>query len=147
MRRLPLVPESIRLDVDVPDSGAALALIARSLSRICGEEASRIESVLRGRESQGSTALGYGVAIPHARLDGVSGSIIAVLRTKCPIPFGAPDGDGVRLFIAVLVPASAMADHLEILSAVAARLSDDKTREDLFAAADPQTFIRILTQP
>ncbi len=145
MVRLPLTPESIQLDVDVPDSGTALALIARSLSRICGEADSRIESVLRRRESQGSTGLGYGVAIPHARLDGVSESVIAVLRSKSPVPFGAPDGTGVRLFIGVLVPASAMTDHLEILSAVAARLSDDKAREALFSVPDPQTFIRILT--
>jgi PTS system nitrogen regulatory IIA component len=89
---------------------------------------------LFAREKLGSTGLGKGVAIPHGRVKGIKAAVGALVRLKAPIPFDAPDGQGVSLAFLLMVPERATDTHLQILSELAEMFSDDAFRGELLAA-------------
>ena len=90
---------------------------------------------LFAREKLGSTGLGQGVAIPHGRVKGLKNAVGALVRMKTPIPFDAPDGQGVALIFLLMVPDRATDAHLQILSQLAEMFSDRAFREQLMTAA------------
>jgi PTS system nitrogen regulatory IIA component len=98
------------------------------------------------REKSGSTALGHGIAIPHARLPGITDPLILFARTKVPIPFGAPDHQPVSAFFVILVPEHASEEHLRILATVSEMFSDERFRDRLEAATDPVAIRRLFDQ-
>ncbi len=104
-----------------------------------------IAQSLGAREKLGSTALGQGVAIPHGRIKQLKQAVIAFVRTRDPVPFDAPDGEAVRLLFILLVPEQATDLHLQILSELAQRLSDRRLREQLLAAPDVATVLRLMS--
>ncbi len=106
----------------------------------------RVFDSLFDREKLGSTALGYGVAIPHGRIKGLKEPVCAFVRTAAPIPFEAPDGAPVSLVFAMLVPEHANETHLELLSELAQMFSDAHLREALAAAHDAQAAHRLITE-
>jgi nitrogen PTS system EIIA component len=77
---------------------------------------------LAEREKLGSTGFGNGVAIPHARIDGLPGVRGFFVRLAQPIDFDAVDGLPVDLVFALLSPADAGGDHLKALARVSRRL-------------------------
>ncbi|MEQ1775792.1 MAG: PTS sugar transporter subunit IIA, partial [Burkholderiales bacterium] len=89
---------------------------------------------LFSREKLGSTGLGQGVAIPHGRVKGLKNAVGALVRMKTPIPFDAPDGQGVGLIFILMVPDRATDMHLQILSELAEMFSDKVFREQLVTA-------------
>jgi PTS system nitrogen regulatory IIA component len=92
---------------------------------------------LLDREQTGSTALGQGVAIPHARIDTLDQIRIAYLRLKDAIAFDAPDGKPVRDVFVILVPKAATEAHLRILGDASQMFSDAAFREQLGACTHP----------
>ena len=105
----------------------------------------RVFDSLFDREKLGSTALGYGVAIPHGRIRTLKEPVCAFVRTATPIPFEAPDGQPVSLVFAMLVPEHATEAHLELLSELAQMFSDAGLREALAAAPDAAAAHRLIT--
>jgi nitrogen PTS system EIIA component len=90
---------------------------------------------LFNREKLGSTGLGQGVAIPHGRVKGLKNAVGALVRMKTPIPFDAPDGQGVGLIFILMVPDRATDMHLQILSELAEMFSDKTFRGQLMTAS------------
>ncbi len=84
---------------------------------------------LFSRERLGSTGLGNGVAVPHGRIKGLKLPLAAVLLLEQAIGFDAPDNLPVDLLVFLLVPEAATQKHLELLSEIAALLSDESRRE------------------
>jgi PTS system nitrogen regulatory IIA component len=101
---------------------------------------------LFARERLGSTGLGQGVAIPHARVSGLQRPLAAVLRLREPIPFDAPDEEPVGLLIFLLVPEQSTQLHLAILEDIAEMLSDRKLREALMTVAGASDVHRLIQQ-
>lgn len=108
--------------------------------------ASEVFESLFSREKLGSTALGYGIAIPHGRIKHLNETACAFLRLKTPIDFDAPDGEPVDLVCILLAPAAATDVHLQILGELAAMFSDEAFRADLRAAPDAATLHRLITE-
>jgi PTS system nitrogen regulatory IIA component len=128
--------EDIALDVDVPDAGALLRRVAAMLAQQSRTPEAEVLEGLEARERLGSTALGHGVAIPHARLVRCGMASIAFVRTRTAIPFGSLDGRPVSLFLGLIVPKQANEKHLKLLAAAATMFSDRGFRESLKASAD-----------
>ena len=85
----------------------------------------------------GSTGLGEGIAIPHARVENLSRIQLAYLRLKTPIPYGAPDGKPVSDVLVLLVPKQATEEHLWILAETAQMFADHRFVERLRACRHP----------
>lgn len=89
---------------------------------------------LRAREQLASTAIGHGVAIPHARIAGIHEGRCAFLRLTQAIDFNAADGEPVDLVLALAVPEHYVQQHLELLADLAESFADPGYRADLRAA-------------
>ncbi len=132
-----LQPQVILLDVDVRDRSDALEVVATAIGSAQGLDPGPIFRALARREQAGSTALGEGFAIPHARIDGIARPLTLFMRTKVAIAFNAPDGKPVSRLLAILAPTDGAKDeHLQLLALVARLLSDGSFRDQLDSAPD-----------
>ena len=128
--------EQVIADLGTVELSGVLARLGESLAAAESEgpPASAFAAALRAREEAGSTALGAGVAVPHCRIPGLRSARIAIGRSLEGVPCGAADGEPVRLFVALAVPAEAPSSHLRLLSDVARRLRGAGRVEKLLAA-------------
>lgn len=117
-------PQSVLTGMRVGTKKEALALLARQAAASTGQPARTILDALIERERLGSTGVGGGIAIPHARLPGLGGLCAAFLRLDRSIDFEAVDERPVDLIFLLLSPEAAGGDHLRALSRVSRLLRD-----------------------
>ena len=130
-------PQQVVLDAEVLDRRQALELAAAEIGRLHGLDPEPILRTLWRREMVGSTALGCGVAIPHARIDGIGRPMTLFMRPKWAIDFAAPDGKPVNHILVILVPSDGDTDdHLQLLAMAAQMFSDGALRGRVAAAKD-----------
>ncbi|MAX32636.1 PTS IIA-like nitrogen-regulatory protein PtsN [Onishia taeanensis] len=94
-------------------------------------DSQEVFSRLVGRERLGSTGIGHGVAIPHARNPHCKSPLAGFLKLSEPVDFDAIDGEPVDLVFVLLVPEQADDAHLALLGQVAAVMNDPSTRQQL----------------
>ena len=99
---------------------------------------------LTERERLGSTGIGGGIALPHGRLNGISECIAAAIRLKEPLSFDAPDEKPICLAIALLVPADAAKQHLQILAELARLFDNAERRDKILKAPDAAGLVALL---
>ncbi|GAB6196516.1 PTS sugar transporter subunit IIA [Lysobacter xanthus] len=109
-----------------------------------GLPAAALADSLRARERLSSTALGHGVAIPHARIGGLDRARGAFVVLRTPVSFAAPDARPVDLVFAMAVPEDEVAGHLAHLGEIAERFSNADFRDALRGAADDRDLARHL---
>lgn len=100
---------------------------------------------LSTREKLGSTGFGGGVAIPHAKLEGITQVIGAFVRLAQPIDFQAVDDLPVDLVFMLLSPPDAGAVHLKALARVSRRLRDKAFLDKLRGAGSPDALYALFT--
>lgn len=129
------------------DKPEALAeLVARAASRrpeIAPEIALR---VLQDRESLGSTGIGEGVAIPHGKLDDLTGVVMVVGRSETGVDFGALDFKPCRIFFCVIAPTNTAGLHLRILAQVSRLLKDETFKSRFLDAEDEAELWDLLSR-
>ena len=96
------------------------------------------------RENAMSTGMEYGIALPHGKTDGVTGTTVAIGYKKSGIDFDSTDGLPSKLFIMIISPKKSNGQHVQFLAAVGAILGDDEFRESLMNAATPQEAVELL---
>ena len=126
-----LSPQDIQLDLEVSTKGELFAVIGRHMQRAHAMPRESVVLSLSHREQIGSTGLGEGVAIPHARVRNLDRIRVSYIRLKSPIPFDAPDGNPVSDILVLLVPKEATEEHIRILAEATKKLSDRRFREQL----------------
>ena len=99
---------------------------------------------LVARERLGSTGLGEGCALPHARVPGLGHTLAAFLRLRQGVDFDAPDQGPVDLVFGLLVPDESTDEHLEVLAAIARVLSDEGVRSSIRSTQEPGRIREIL---
>lgn len=102
---------------------------------------------LQQREALGPTGMGGGVAIPHARLEGLDRVIGYFTRLEKAVDFEAVDGLPVDLVFMLLAPQEAGAEHLRALARVSRTLRDPHICEKLRSTGDTGALYAILTEP
>jgi PTS system nitrogen regulatory IIA component len=139
-----IAPDRVGL-ADVQSKKRALEALAEILARGALElTAGEILNGLTAREKLGSTGIGDGVALPHARLCGVDTCIGGFLRLSQPVAF-EPDGEApVDLLFGLIVPAADTQAHLDLLRQLAELLGENQAQADLRDAADTIDLHRIL---
>lgn len=109
----------------------ALHTVAEAAGQVLGMPENRIMEALLEREALGSTGLGSGVAVPHARLEGITRVTAVFVRLETPVPYGAVDDRPVDLLFALFAPPCDGAEHLRALAAVSRALRAPEIREQL----------------
>jgi len=138
-----LSSDDVVMGLDVLDRVRALEAAALAVERRHHIDAASVFRALWRREQTGSTGLGHGIAVPHARIAGIAQPIVLLMRTKLPIAFGAPDHKPVSVLFVILVPEHANDEHLQILADVSKMFSDQSFRDRLEAATDPAAIQRL----
>jgi len=109
----------------------ALHIVADAAARILGMSEARVMDALLEREALGSTGLGSGVAVPHARIEGMSRVCAVFVRLDTPIAWGSMDDRPVDMLFCLFAPPSDVAEHLRALAAVARAMRHPELREQL----------------
>jgi mannitol/fructose-specific phosphotransferase system IIA component (Ntr-type) len=111
------------------------------------EEARKIETAVMRRESKGTTGIGKGVAIPHAKNCAHVSEIVAALGiSQEGIPFAALDGEPVNLVFLVASARGSEAEHLEVMRKIAYLARDEKTNRFLATTRNFSSLGEILAE-
>lgn len=106
--------------------------------------AEKIFQVLLERERLGSTGLGRGVAIPHARVPGLTHTVAAMMTLENPVDFEAADGDPIDIAFALLVPEEDTEHHLQHLSRLVTLFRDADICQKIRQASSAEAVFELL---
>lgn len=140
-----LKPEAVK----VLTSASSKKRLMHDISDLC-EQAYHLKSdvvldALLEREALGPTGVGHGIALPHARLDGLENVVGVFVLLDKPIDFGSVDRQPVDIAFALFAPEDAGVDHLKALALVSRTLRDSSICEKLRSNHNPATLYTILT--
>jgi PTS system nitrogen regulatory IIA component len=142
-----LLPEQIAVGAIAGSKKRVLEQLSELLARGTDDlDSAEIFGRLVARERLGSTSLGDGVAIPHARMGGNQHILAAFMRLDQGIDFDAADQQSVDLFFALLVPEESTQTHLQLLAQLAEMFHDQKLRARLREVKDPDILLEILRE-
>lgn len=142
-----LAPDRVVLGLGAISKAALLQDLARRVAPAAGVPAQVIAAALDARERLGSTGLGGGFALPHARIRGLSRHIGFFARLALPIPFEAIDNAPVDLVFLLLAPDEASGGHLAALAAISRRMRDERVAAAMRAVGATEDAYHLLTKP
>lgn len=106
----------------------------------------KIIDALMAREALGSTAIGQGIAIPHAKADCVEKLVAAFALSKKGVDFDSLDGELIHIFFLLLAPQDSAGPHLKALARISRLLKDRYFRDSLRACADEKAIIKAIAE-
>ncbi len=106
----------------------------------------KLIDALMARESLGSTAIGQGIAIPHAKTDCVNKLVAAFGLSKKGIDFDSLDGEPAYIFFLLVAPQDSAGPHLKALARISRLLKDKYFRDNLRTCTDDKSIIKIISQ-
>ena len=140
-----IAPGGVLSDVPAANKKALLTLLGATAAAQWGLDAKLVAERLAAREKLGSTGFGGGIAIPHARFDGLEGVRGLFARLTRPIDFLAVDEQPVDLVFMLLSPSDAGAEHLKALARVSRRLREGGLAAKLRGASSRDALYSLLT--
>ena len=141
-----LSPEAVVANLKATSKKQALQALARHAGKLTGLDGRRIFTVLLERERLGSTGLGDGIAIPHARLREIDRLFGFFARLERPVDFDSIDERPVDLIFLLLAPESAGADHLKALAQVSRLLRDKANCDKLRGSDSPDALYALIIE-
>ena len=140
-----LKPENVFLDIAASDRETLLRRVAERLEEAGAvRDAGDLYDLLLERELQDATIVGDDSAIPHCRVAGLKGIVVAFARSATSITFDPRGNRTARLFFFVLAPREQPAAHLQVLSNIAKLLRSTGARRALEAARAPDELVAAL---
>ena len=140
-----LLPETVLERLPVANKKALFQQLATVAASAYGLDAAAIVERLSAREKLGSTGFGAGVAVPHAKLPGLSHVVGVFAKLAQPIDFQAVDDLSVDIVFLLLSPVDAGAVHLRALARVSRRLRERGFVDKLRGAGSPDALYALLT--
>jgi fructose-specific phosphotransferase system IIA component len=107
---------------------------------------SKVFDSLMERESLGSTAIGQGIAIPHAKTDCVQQLIGAFALSRKGVDFDSLDGEPVYIFFLLLAAQDSAGPHLKALARISRLFKDKYFRDNLRNCVDEKAVIKVISQ-
>jgi PTS system fructose-specific IIA component len=125
--------DAIFLPLEANDKFEVISKMVQGLAKTGSVlDASAYEEAVLTREATGSTGIGFHVAIPHGKSDGVAKPALAFARLATPTEWASLDGNPVTTVFMIAVPAAATSnEHLQILIALSRKLMNEEFRESL----------------
>lgn len=142
-----LEKNSILLDIPRSEKSEALQLMATFLAnRYSLPDGEDIAAKIIERETDMSTGIGYGIAIPHARISGIDRLYLIVGRSITGIDFNAIDEQPVHLLFMMLSPKNTSAEHTQILSNISRIMSYEEVRTRLLEVQTVEQFFDMIVK-
>jgi PTS system nitrogen regulatory IIA component len=140
-------PDAVLANLKASGKKALLAELASRGATLFKLDERRLFDRLLERERLGSTGIGGGIAIPHARMSTLAKPIGLFARLANPIDFDAIDERPVDIVFLLTAPEGAGADHLKALARIARLLRDQDVAKKLRASRDAQAIYSVLALP
>lgn len=140
-----LRPEAVKVIGQIASKKRLLQELCDLAAASGGFDPAAAFDALLERESLGPTGVGRGVALPHARIQGLDKVVGAFIRVEKPLDFSSMDRQPVDLAFALFAPAESGVEHLKALALVSRTLRDQQVCAKLRGNDDPQTLYAILT--
>jgi PTS system nitrogen regulatory IIA component len=144
-----LSKEAILMDIKAAKKEGAIKELVEALvgaGDIDKGDRARLIEALMARELLGSTAIGQGVAIPHAKTEDVKKLVAAFGLSKKGVNFDSLDGEPAYIFFLLVAPQDSAGPHLKALARISRLLKDKYFRDNLRACTDEKAIIEIITQ-
>ena len=140
-----LAKESIDLQAKVGSKAEALEHLVTLMAKSgkLADEAEYKRCVL-AREEEGSTGIGEGIAIPHAKTNAVKAPGLAAMIVSEGVDFASLDDQPAKLFFLIAAPDTEDNVHLDVLSRLSTLLMDEEFTTALYAAKSPKDFLSII---
>jgi len=140
-----LDPECIIANMNADSRTSAIEELASTLSMIAqNANPEAIVKMAMSREMELGTAIGRGIAIPHARIDGLKNPVLAFGRSEGGIDWNAPDGRPVHYIFLLATPSATEDIHVQILASIARAVESPGNREKLKDAPDKTVLLQTL---
>jgi PTS system nitrogen regulatory IIA component len=139
-----LLPEAVTT-VTADSKDIILDRLAGQFAQVYGLDHQAVLARVTERERLGSTGFGRRIAIPHARMTGLTRPVAAFMRLESPVEFDSADGMPVDLVFGLLSPEGAGATHLHALAAISRMMRDERMREALLKAPGPEAIYGLLS--
>jgi PTS system nitrogen regulatory IIA component len=139
--------QGVLADLRVSDKKSLLTQLANRAGKITGIHERIVLDAVMQREKLGSTGVGKGIAIPHARLKGCPRVVGLFAQLHEPVEFDALDNQPVDLLFMLLSPEGAGADHLQSLAEISRVLREVAIADRLRGATSVDAIMALLTQP
>jgi PTS system nitrogen regulatory IIA component len=136
--------DRVLLDVDVTCAKQAFRLAAEKIVSITSLENREVIDALVERERLGSTGVGEGVSVPHARFEKLTEVVGLFMRLRHTIDMDAVDEKPIKLMFVVLAPIHANTEHLKVLSRVARILRSPANKQLLTESTDRNAVYDVL---
>ena len=108
------------------------------------KEPNALKDALLEREKLGTTGIGQGIAMPHARLSAIKDLTVAFFRSEKGIDFKSMDSEPVHLVFLLLAPVTAGGPYLKLLAKISRLLRGDDFRTALMEAKDVSSVLQII---
>lgn len=141
-----LKPEAVRVLSAVSSKKRLMHELGDLADGVHGLDAGSVVDALLERESLGPTGVGQGVALPHARMDGIEEVCGAFVLLEKPVDFDAVDRQPVDLVFALFAPREAGVEHLKALALISRTLRDKNVCAKVRANPDAATIHTIVTE-
>lgn len=141
-----LQPEAVKVIGKITSKKRLFQTLADAAADLYGMSSVETLNALQDRESLGPTGVGHGVALPHARIDGLQNIVGLFLKLESPLNFDSVDRQPVDLICTLFAPADSGVDHLKALALVSRTLRDQSVCAKLRANSDPATLHAILAE-
>jgi len=139
-----LARQSFLSALQARDRRDAIRELAEAASSASGLNSRCIESEVLKREEAMPTGISNGIAVPHARLDGLARPVVCLGISREGIDFDASDGEPARIIFLILTPKKDDAAQLELILDIMTTLKDRALREKLLAAADYDELVEAI---
>lgn len=138
--------DDVLLESPVDSKTALLAAAAEHLGRTTGLGSETILKALADREKLGATAIGHGIAVPHAGIDGLAAPAGVIFRLARPIEFEASDNNPVDLAFVLIWPSDKRSGLLATLGGLCRTLRAETLLQDIRKASDRAEIRQILDE-
>lgn len=142
-----LKKEAISLNASAADQNAAIDILVGLHSKVgnLSDEAGFKNAIL-AREEKGSTAIGMGIAVPHAKSGAVKNAGLTAMTIPAGVDYKALDKNPSKLFFMIAAPDGGADTHLEVLSKLMTLLMDASFANKLIEAKTPEEFLAIIDE-
>jgi nitrogen PTS system EIIA component len=140
-----LSPNDVMIDVTAADKSKLLSALARKAASMVDVQPQQVLAELEKREELGSTGVGGGVALPHARFQQVKKPVGLFFRLRKPIAFDAVDEEPVDIIFLLLLPEASNGEPQAALASIARKLRKPEITTALREARDAAEIYGILS--
>ena len=142
MIKIKLEDSHVSVNDNCKTKKSILEKISDLLSKPSGVSRNDIFKKLYAREKLGSTSIGKGVAIPHARIQNIEYPFLSIVILDEPVEFDNIDSLDVDIIVSIIVPEKNYNDHLELLACLSSKLDDPFVRKELRQARNSSQIIK-----